>query len=165
MQWAAPGTQLNAQSHNTEDFGSVLDTAGQRTWDVPDVLPCSDETILLHRVKNTRCSSLHQPAARLEDFLKILLPWKAFSIFLGSCLEKHLSAPKTWPSLWIPAHQKKVGQWSDNIWHMFFAYAFNYNLIFSLAKPYSDSQFLLPKSFQVLKHCLVLLLIFTTVRC
>lgn len=159
MQWAAPGTQLNAQSHNPEDFGSILDTAGQRTWDVPDVLPCSDETILLHRVKNTRCSSLHQPAKdppALES---------SFSIFLGSCLGKHLGAPKTWPSFWIQAHQKKVGQWSDNIWHMFFAYAFNYNLIFSLAKPYSDSQFLLPKSFQVLKHCLVLLLIFTTVRC
>lgn len=29
MQWAAPGTQPNAQSHNPEDFGSILDTAAQ----------------------------------------------------------------------------------------------------------------------------------------
>lgn len=96
MQWAAPGTLLNAQSHNPEDFGSILDTAAQRTGDVPDVLPCKDQATPLHRVKNTRCSSLHQTVARLEDFLKILLlPWKALSPFSWDPVWKSISVLKS----------------------------------------------------------------------
>lgn len=82
MQWAAPGTQSN--TNNPEDFGSILDTAAQRIWDVPDVLPWKDQPILLHRVQNSR---------RLEDFLKILLPWKALSPFSWDPVWKSISVP------------------------------------------------------------------------
>lgn len=106
MQWAASGTQPNAQFHSPGDFRSNLDTAAQRIWDVPDALPCKDQAILLHRVKNTRCSSLHQTAARLKDFLKDTPPLESSSpIFLGSCLEKHLSALK---------HHSRLGHHSES---------------------------------------------------
>lgn len=64
-----------------------------RIWDVPNVLPCKDQAVLLHRAKNTRCSSLHQTAARLEDFLKILLPRKDLSPFSWDPVCKSISVP------------------------------------------------------------------------
>lgn len=92
MQWAAPGTQLNAQSH-------------QKVLEASLTLKPKGYGMCLQRSSTSqgqkyRYSSLHQTAARLEDFLKDPPPLESsFPIFLGSCLEKHLGALKHYDRL------------------------------------------------------------------